>query len=149
MKSLAAIVLLVLLMVLFTGAANADPFARASLKPFIPGEDIDLEVIIKGQGNSGTTYDLQIHYNGAWWGGGCGPAHSDYGNQYWMECHYIYGCTEWWRGEIPGHDRDTITIPLTTNPYWSGDKYLEAITIKGAVNGQPIDLLVTVKSKTE
>jgi uncharacterized protein (DUF39 family) len=69
-----------------------------------------------------------------------------FGQQYWMECSSYQGCTEWWRGTVPAHQREKITIPVNTNPGWSGE-FPGAFVIDGVVNGQTVHVEVTAKTK--
>ena len=119
-------------------AARRPSQLKLRLRRYTPGDDVELEVIVRGK------YDLQIHYNGTWWGGGSGPPYATHGGeQYWMECRSGFGCTEWWRGDT-GMKRGKIVIPLTTST--AGGKFPNAITASGTINGQSVSKSLTVRT---
>lgn len=147
MRRILTVLLVFVLAVVTTAPVNADSRIKARIRPYRAGQDTQLQVRIRNSGRHAIFYDLKIHYgyDGGWWGGGSGPATAVYGNQYWMECNWQSGCTEWWRGSIPAKSKETIKIPLTTTQ--QKGNFPEAVVIVGYVNGQHVNISVDAKAR--
>lgn len=138
------LVILALSLTLAVPASADQPPIKVGLPSFVPGQDTAVTITIPARTKRPVTYDIQIHYDGPWWGGGSGPATARFGSQYWMECFvHTSGCTEWWRGTVSS--REVISIPLTTRFGFNG-RYANAITIQGTINGQAVNISVAAVS---
>lgn len=143
MKLVRLVVAIALFSVVFgSSVVEADSrVLQLRLKPYVPGTKASIEVIVK----NAESYDLKIEYGGLWWGGGSGPASAQCGSQYWMICGPWGGCAEWWKGMIPPHEKEVITIPVTTSLMQA--EFQGGVWISGTIDGQQVSAVFNVKTR--